>query len=360
MSFSICGCVVVAGKYYAELAPQRSDEFAVQSAHQTPTPRIGGLGVVVATVVLLLLVVPERYAWEAKLFGLSLLPAFAAGFAEDLGWRVSPRWRLLAAACASVLAIALLQRWVPPPGVPGLDALFGFAPFAIGFTVLWATGQCHALNLIDGVNGLAGAMSVLIATGLGLVALRAGATDLASISFLLIPGILRFLVLNWPLGRIFLGDAGAYSLGHALAWISFFVMMSDAAVAPTAVALMFFWPVADTFLAIYRRLWNHQPVGAPDKLHMHQFVMRALLLMSMGRLTKGQANGLTALALLPFIALPIAAAVLLWDRPIAALLAWAAFGALFSVAYVAGLRFFRSGRWRRFSLAPQTGTMRTS
>ncbi len=352
LSFAICGAILWSQSLHIDRSARAGDLKAVQAAHTAPTPRIGGLSVVGPIVLAMLMITPQPLATEMQLFAVTLLPVFVAGLAEDLGFRVSPLNRLLAAATASAMMIVFLGVWAPPVMLPGLDLLFGFTPFAIVFTIAWASGICHAMNLIDGVNGFAGATAVLIALGLGFIAMQAGTPILAGIAFAIVPAVLGFLIFNWPLGRIFLGDAGAYTLGHVLVWLSILIMAWGAEAAPTGVALAFFWPVADTLLAIYRRMRSGRPVGQPDRLHIHQFVMRALMMLPRRRLDKGQANALSALILTPFAAMPVGASVLLWDRPAMALLAWAVFAVLFVAAYLAGIRSLRNGHRRRFAGGP--------
>ncbi len=353
VSFSICGLLVLLHPRLARYLRSRDDLNSVQAAHLRSTPRIGGIGVLAATLIALLFLVPDDKQSFFALFALTLLPVFAAGLAEDLGWRVSAMGRLLAAACSAALAIALLQIWVPALGIGVLDMVLGVAPVAIFVTILWATGVCHAINLIDGVNGLAGGTGLLIALGIALVAQQAGAMGFATVAAAIVPALIGFLLFNWPLGRIFLGDAGAYTLGHVLVWLALGLAAANAQVSALALALMFFWPVADTFLAIARRLRAGRPVGAPDRLHYHQFVMRALMLLSGGRLGKGVANSLTAMIMLPLVATPIATGIYLWDRPVEALLAWIVFGVLFTLSYLTGVRVFRGNRWRRVARAMQ-------
>lgn len=351
LSFGICGAAVLAGPWLVRHLRAAEDLRCVQCAHVRHTPRIGGVGVLAATVAGLLWLVPESPEFPFTLFALTLLPVFMAGLAEDLGWRVSARGRLLAAAGSAGLAIMLLDVWVPPLGLAGVDRVFTIAPLAIAVTVLWATGVCHALNLIDGVNGLAGGTAALIAAGLALVAWQAGAVSFAIVAAGIVPALLGFLVFNWPLGRIFLGDAGAYSLGHVLVWLAIGLAWVTPGVSALSLSLMFFWPVADTILAITRRLRAGRAVSAPDRLHYHQFVMRALMLLSGGRLGKAAANSLTTLVILPLVAAPVAAAVQFWDRPLAALACWGVFGALFALSYLVGMRLFRSPLRRRLSWA---------
>ena len=61
------------------------------------------------------------------------------------------------------------------------------------------------------------------------------------------------MVLNYPLGKIFLGDGGAYALGHLLVWSAILLVNRASEISPFAILLIFFWPVADTGLAIWRR-----------------------------------------------------------------------------------------------------------
>ncbi len=347
ISASICGAMVLTYPSFVARLRARDDLGSVQCAHIRPTPRIGGLGLVVATVTTLLFLVPEDQKSFFAVFAVTLIPVFSAGLAEDLGWRVSALGRLLAAGLSAISAIVLLQLWIPATGLPPLDAVLSITPFAMIITVLWATGICHSINLIDGVNGLAGAMGILIALGLSMVAAEVDAHSLGTVSAALVPALLGFMLFNWPLGRIFLGDAGAYTLGHLLVWLAIALAWYHSDVSAMALSLMFFWPVADTFLAIGRRIGTGRAVGAPDRLHFHQLVMRALLLLTRNRLGKGGANSATTLVMLPFIAAPVGAGVVLWNQPVAAMIAWIVFGCLFVGTYLAGVVFFRSARWRK-------------
>ena len=347
VSFLLCSLIVLVHPRLLRVLRAREDLGSVQCAHLRSTPRIGGVGVMAATLVGLLFLLPAHQTLSLPLFALTLVPVFLTGLAEDLGWRVSAAGRLLAAAISALLAVAILRVWLPPLEVPVLDVIMTVTPLAIAVTILWATGVCHAFNLIDGVNGLAAGTAVAISAGIALVAHQAGASGYAAVDAAMIPARLGFLVLNWPFGRVFLGDAGAYSVGHILVWLAIGLAWVNSQVSALALALMFFWPVADTFLAMARRMRSGKPVGAPDRLHYHQFVMRAMMLLSDGRLSKTAANSATTVVMLPLVTAPVATAVYLWDRPLAAAMAWVGFGVLFTLSYLVGLRFFRSGRWKR-------------
>jgi len=83
-----------------------------------------------------------------------------------------------------------------------------------------------------------------------------------------------------------------------------------------AVLLVFFWPIADTFFAIYRRRRAGRPTDMPDRLHYHQLVMRALEITLIGRNRRNVANPLATLVILPLASAPVIAGVLLWNKPL--------------------------------------------
>lgn len=282
----------------------------------------------------------DRFA----LFLPSLLPILVAGLSEDLGWPVSARNRLLAAGLSSAIAIALLGSWLPRTHFPGLDLLMGWAPFAIVFTVFACSGICNAFNLIDGMNGLSASVGSVVALAMAVVAARAGQESLLHLNLMVTGALMGFLVFNFPLGKIFLGDAGAYSLGHILSWTAIALLIRIPDLTPWAVLLIFFWPVADTGFAIYRRKRAGRPTDQPDRLHFHQLVMRALEIRFLGRGARARANPLTTVILAPMFTAPALAGVILWDQPITASLTLIGFTALFIATYRFGMIFARRTR----------------
>ncbi|SCY16494.1 MraY family glycosyltransferase [Paracoccus tibetensis] len=338
VSFLICGFLILSRSWHLKLTMRRDDGRAVQAAHSQPTPRVGGVGIVAACIVSLIGLGVERTDAVTPLFVLSLMPVFLAGLLEDLGFRVRPRERLFAAALSSAVAVAVLQMWVPRADVPGIDWLLNFTPLAVTFTLFATSGICNAFNLIDGLNGLASATAIIVASCLAAVAFQAGDISLAETAMVLSAAFAGFLVLNFPLGKIFLGDAGAYTIGHLLSWLAVIIMVRVPDVTPWAIILIFFWPVADTLLAIYRRRVGGRPAGAPDRLHFHQLVMRGLEITLLGRRRRQLANPLATLIILPLAIMPALAGVALWDKPFAAFLALSASAAAFSLTYALALR----------------------
>jgi UDP-N-acetylmuramyl pentapeptide phosphotransferase/UDP-N-acetylglucosamine-1-phosphate transferase len=340
---SALACAILIATKKHHMRARRGDIEAVQSAHAAPTPRIGGVAIVFGLVVSVF-VSPETVQSIYLLFILSLAPVFLAGLAEDLGYRLSSRLRLIAAALSSLQAISLLGVWVTHVDILGLDWLLGFTPVAIIFTMFATAGVCSAFNLIDGLNGLSSGTGIVTAMGLAGIAYITGQQQLVLMNLMLIASLLGFLLFNFPWGKIFLGDAGAYSLGHTLAWFSVILMFKEAELTPWAIVLVFFWPLADTLFAMYRRHRSGHPTDQPDRLHFHQLVMRFLEIRFLGRGRRQVANPLATLVMLSFVIVPVIFGVLLWDKPFLAFTAVVVFSVVFVGSFLLGISLLTSLR----------------
>ena len=289
---------------------KRNDTSAVQASHLNPTPRIGGLAIFIALMVAAALS-HSADNWSAfVLLLVSAMPVFVVGLAEDLGYSASPSRRLIAATVSGAVLIVLTGQWVVHTGIPGLDTALHWSPFAVAFSLFLAVGISHAFNLIDGLNGLAGFTAFAAALALAAIAHQSALTEHRDILLTIAAAIIGFLVFNFPFGKIFLGDAGAYAIGHMLVWMSVSILWNAPDVSPFAMLLIFFWPIADTLLAITRRLSLGKPIVQPDRLHFHQLIMRGLEIVLLGRKRRLIANPLAALFTLPLVFAPMIAGVM--------------------------------------------------
>ncbi len=332
IAFVVSAMIVVLARYIPLLSGGQSSLSAVQAMHIKLTPRLGGLAIFTALLAGLPLTPPtitDRYT----LFIMSASFLFAVGLAEDLGLGVSPRKRLIAAAISSVLVMSLLDVWLPRADVPLLDDWMAHWAVAVTLTLLVTVGVANGFNLIDGLNGLAALTAIVAAVALALIADAAGYTVMVHLSMMLAAAVLGFMVLNYPFGFIFLGDAGAYMLGFVLSWFAIAVLNNAPEASTWAMLLVVFWPVADTALAIWRRSQSRRPAMAPDRLHFHQLVMRALEIHFLGRGHRQIANPLTTLILSPLVVAPPMVGVLFWDQPRMAFISVLFFAVLFAVTY---------------------------
>lgn len=320
------------------------DQFrAVQSAHARPTARIGGVAIFVSLVLSFFLApidVSNRYA----LFLLCTSLLFMVGLLEDLGHGVSPRNRLLAAFVSSALVIVTLSAWIPRFDIPVIDRQTWFWVVSVPMTLIATAGLANGFNLIDGVNGLAGFTGLISATALAAVAWQAGYENMVFLAVMLAGALTGFLIVNYPFGLIFLGDAGAYTLGFVLSWFAISTLNNIPEASAWAFLLILYWPIADTMLAIWRRSQKRCGIMAPDRLHVHQLVMRALLIHVPQSQTGNIANPLTTAILLPFVLVPTTIGVALWDKPFWAFIAFLLTNIIFFGTYILAIRIARQRR----------------
>ncbi len=252
---------------------------------------------------------------------------------------------------SSLLVIWFLGIWIPRAvGVPAIDGLLQYWAVGIPLTLLATAGVSNGFNLIDGVNGLASLVAIAAAVALSQIAKLAGDTAMVDLAVTLAAGVVGFFLLNYPFGLIFLGDAGAYTIGFVLSWFGISILLNTPDVSPWAILLTMYWPVVDTLLAMYRRYRGNRDVSQPDRLHVHQMVMRALEICVLGRNRRQISNPLTTLVLAPFVLAPPIAGVLLWNQNLNAFLAVLGFGVLFFSSYAA-----IPGLIRRFRIQWPTG-----
>jgi len=130
----------------------------------------------------------------------------------------------------------------------------------------------NAINIIDGVHGLASGIGILALTALGLLAWMVGDETLAVVAAILAGAAAGFFLLNFPLGRIFLGDGGAYLLGFWVAWMSVMLVARNPDVSPWACLLIVAYPVTEVLYSVKRRLAAKLDPGQPDREHLHSLV----------------------------------------------------------------------------------------
>jgi UDP-N-acetylmuramyl pentapeptide phosphotransferase/UDP-N-acetylglucosamine-1-phosphate transferase len=245
---------------------------AVQKFHKDPTPRVGGIAIYLGLAAALFMA-PEGGA-KTILATLLIagLPALVFGLLEDLTGQVGVTLRLLATTASGALACLIGGVALTRLGLPWLDPLLAVAPLAIAFTALAVGGVANAINIIDGFHGLASGAVILALLGLTTIAARVGDTPLVLACLTLAAAVTGFWLVNFPLGRLFLGDGGAYFSGFALAWIAVLLPMRNAEVSPWASLMVCAYPITEVIYSMLRRRRMGQPIGHPDNAHLHSLV----------------------------------------------------------------------------------------
>ncbi len=239
--------------------------------HQGPTPLCGGVSVFLAVMLALVVVVAATWP-NPQLVDLFVVLLPVAGFVCFFGclddrFNLSPRSKLVlqvAAALPIVLAGYYIRR----------IAFFGYT-FDVGWigiplTMFWLVGCINALNLLDGMDGLASVVGISSATMIAIIAAATGQDHVAVHAVALAGALTAFLLFNLPPASIFLGDSGSMVIGLVLGILALqSSLKSSATLAITIPAVIMTIPMLDSFMAVVRRRLSGGRVEVGDRGHIH-------------------------------------------------------------------------------------------
>ena len=320
-----------------------------QKFHAVPTPRIGGAAIAAALAAAVLMLETLDWLDVASAYGLAMLalsaiPAFAGGFGDDVTKKAGVLARLMLTFASAVFASLLVGATLDRLDMPGLDALLLWPVFAIAFTAFAVGGIANSINIIDGYNGLAGGYAVIVLAALAWVAGQVGDPVVLTASLAMLGALLGFLLWNYPAGKIFMGDGGAYLLGFWLGELAVLLVVRNPDVSPWFPLMLLAYPVVDTLFSMYRRhILRGYSAGDADAMHLHQLIFSRLARIGVGSKNaedKRRRNNLVA----PYVwagGLILALLSLLGWRSTPWLLGLAV---LFWIGYL--WLYFRLARWR--------------
>lgn len=311
-----------------------------QKFHVQPVPRIGGLAVFLGLMCAGAVGFLRGFGTTAFFVFMlaALLPAFAGGFAEDITRRVGPAIRLLMTLVAAAVAFVWLDARLYRSDVDWLDVAFTYWPLSFAATLFAVAGMAHAMNLIDGYNGLSAGVGVLALGALGLVAREIGDFQVANLAFAAAGAYLGFLLFNFPSGKLFQGDSGAYLLGTVIAILSAQLVGRHTEVSPWFPFALVVYPVWETLFSVLRRAAAHTPIGAPDAAHLHSLIHQVLmpqLLPNRDERSLELRNALTSVPLWIAQSAMVAMAITWYDSTEMLMLQCYGFVACYCLAYVA-------------------------
>ena len=269
-----------------------SDE-GVQKFHTEATPRIGGVGVMAGMMVALVVAPSDvRDILGPMLLASSL--AFGFGLLEDISKNVGVLARLLATMGSGLLAWHLTGVAMQNTGVYLLDWALQWLPLAVLFTAFAVGGVANAVNIIDGFNGLASGSVAIMAGAIGLIALEVGDPSLAGVCAVVAACAVGFGAVNWPMGRIFLGDGGAYLLGFCVAWLAVLLPMRNPELNAWTTIMVCAYPVLEVGFSVRRRKRAGRSPGSPDRAHLHHMIYGRLVRHALPGVNKALQNSMTS------------------------------------------------------------------
>ncbi|WLG69815.1 MraY family glycosyltransferase [Pseudomonas brassicacearum] len=270
-SVTLASLLMTAGLRRYALARSIIDIPNARSSHSIPTPRGGGVAIVVAFLLTLPLLgqldlVPPHYL--IALGGAGALVAIV-GFMDDHG-HIAARWRLLGHFSAAIWALAWLEG-LAPLNLFGVSVDLSWIGHALAaFYLVWVL---NLYNFMDGIDGIASIEAVSACLGASALYILSGFTDLIWPPLILAAAVLGFLFWNFPPAKIFMGDAGSGFLGIALGIMS----LQAAWVSP---ALFWAWLIllgvfiVDATVTLTRRFLRGDKVYEAHRSHAYQFASR--------------------------------------------------------------------------------------
>ena len=238
------------------------------AVHSDPTPKCGGLSIYISIFFILFLI--HHSYLPLIIFS---FPIFAYGLYDDFKGNTSQIVRLFIMAICSIGVFFYFGIYIKDIGLFSLPKIIG-----IPFTIFCIVGIASAINFIDGLNGLATGVCIISLIFYALVTYQLNDFQLFILNIILILSILGFFIFNFPFGKIFLGDGGAYFLGFIVAILSIILVDKHSKISPWYPLNVFSYPVIETLVTIKRRLYKKRSKGTPffesEKLHLHTLLFK--------------------------------------------------------------------------------------
>lgn len=241
-----------------------------RKVHQKVMPRLGGLAIYLSFLAGVLILHPGNPYANSIMLGSVVI--VLTGVLDDI-MELSARAKFasqLAAAAIVVLYGGLKVEFINLP----FGGHFEFGYLSLPFTILWIIGITNAINLIDGLDGLAaGVSSIALFSIVGMAVIMVNMYVVMVGSIILVSTI-GFLFHNFHPAKIFMGDTGALFLGFMISVLSLLGFKNITFLSFIVPVIILGVPISDTIFAILRRIIHKKPLSSPDKSHLHHCLLR--------------------------------------------------------------------------------------
>lgn len=237
--------------------------------HKKPIPRLGGLSIFYGFIVSILCFGNmTREMWGILLGALVIV---VLGIVDDIkALPAAPKFVVQIIAAAIPVFMGTQIHFVSIPIIDNAANLVFNDIFSYAFSILWIVGVTNAVNLIDGLDGLAAGVSTIASISIFFIALLNENPFVTLISISLVGACLGFLPYNLNPASIFMGDTGATFLGYIMAVMSIQGMFKSYTIITFILPVLILGlPIFDTFFAILRRIIHHKPIMQADRGHLH-------------------------------------------------------------------------------------------
>ncbi|UOQ45686.1 undecaprenyl/decaprenyl-phosphate alpha-N-acetylglucosaminyl 1-phosphate transferase [Halobacillus salinarum] len=241
-----------------------TDKPDARKVHKVLMPRLGGLAIFISFFVGFIFFFPESKYALPIIIGAGII--ILTGVLDDL-IELSPKLKLggqLLAALVVVLGGVQVDFINLPFG-----GTIEFGLLSIPITIIWIIAITNAINLIDGLDGLAAGVSAIALLTISGMAITMGNIFVVFMGFMMLGSTLGFLIYNFYPAKIFMGDTGSLFLGFMIGVLSLLGFKNVTLFSFIIPVIILGVPISDTIFAIVRRTIQRKPLSAPDKSHLH-------------------------------------------------------------------------------------------
>lgn len=251
--------------------------------HKKPIPRFGGMAIFLGSMAAM--VIPAGMNGKIKIAMLGGLLMYLLGIADDIrdlrpAYKFLGQWGIASLVYILGVRITFISNFF---GATVTDAHANvILSTGVGYivTVFWIVGITNAVNLMDGLDGLAAGCTAIMSLSLAYIAyihgLRLGSMPVCIALVAVAGGCIGFLPYNFSPAKTFMGDGGALYLGYMIAVLSVISPLKRATVVGALIPMLTLAvPIFDTALAMLRRMLRHESIMAADKGHLHHHLMAA-------------------------------------------------------------------------------------
>jgi len=247
-----------------------TDKPNQRKVHQKIMPRLGGLAIYLSFIIGMLVTHPGG-PYELPIIIGSIIIVIT-GVLDDM-YELSAKVKFIAQIGAAAIVVIWGGVHVQFINLPfGGQIEFGY--LSIPLTVIWIVGITNAINLIDGLDGLAAGVSSIALITISGMAIIMGDGFVTAVASIVLASTLGFLLYNFHPAKIFMGDTGALFLGYMISVLSLLGFKNVTIISFIVPIIILGVPISDTFFAILRRIVNKKPLSAPDKSHLHHCLLR--------------------------------------------------------------------------------------
>ena len=250
-----------------------TDKPDARRVNKKEMPTIGGLAVYLAFFIAMFFMLPVPFEQSFPIF-LGATVIIITGLIDDIK-ELSPKMKLVGIIIAALIIYFMADIRMDMFTIPFLGA-FKLGWLSFPFTLIWILAITNAVNLIDGLDGLATGVSIIALTTMGIIGyffLTVASINIPIMIFALVAALIGFLPYNFYPAKIFLGDTGALFLGFMISVMSLQGLKNVTFISVIIPVVILGVPITDTIYAMLRRKLDNKPISSADKMHLHHRLM---------------------------------------------------------------------------------------